>query len=252
LFGWWTNKETDMKRIAILTLLATLASLSAGAETRVFEFKYARPSEVARLVNQYGSGIDDQRKVWVFEGTKEQADKIAEIVKRFDVPPPPVPNVEVTIYIMSALGQPSAVAVPAELDGVVKQLKAMFSYKAYQLIDTQVIRVRAGLGGDSSGVVDNGSAVKTVSQAKFKSASISTDEKGVAIRIDGLKVGMKIPVPLPAPNKGPTAVKEFQYLDTGISTDVDVHEGQKYVVGKANMDGSDRASIVVLTAKVVE
>jgi hypothetical protein len=46
--------------------------------------------------------------------------------------------------------------------------------------------------------------------------------------------------------------KQYQYLDTGMSTDVDVREGQKVVVGKANMDGSDRASIVVLMAKVVE
>ena len=44
----------------------------------------------------------------------------------------------------------------------------------------------------------------------------------------------------------------FQYLDTGLNTDVDIREGQKVVVGKANMDGSDRASIVILTAKVVE
>jgi len=43
-----------------------------------------------------------------------------------------------------------------------------------------------------------------------------------------------------------------QYIDTGIATDVDIREGQKVVVGKANMDGSDRASIVVLTAKVVD
>jgi hypothetical protein len=42
--------------------------------------------------------------------------------------------------------------------------------------------------------------------------------------------------------------KQYQY----INTDVDVREGQKVVVGKANMDGSDRASIIVLTAKVVE
>ena len=44
----------------------------------------------------------------------------------------------------------------------------------------------------------------------------------------------------------------YQYVETGINTDVDIREGQRVVVGKANMDGTDRASIVVLTAKVVE
>ena len=56
-------------------------------------------------------------------------DGVEEFIKRFDVPPPPVPNIEVTIYMMSALGQPRPPCA-AELEGVVKQLKSMFSYKA--------------------------------------------------------------------------------------------------------------------------
>jgi hypothetical protein len=148
---------------------------------------------------------------------------------------------------MSALGTPSSGAVPAELEPVVKQLKNTFSYKGYQLIDTEVMRVRAGQGGDVSGVVDGAPSVdgnKTISRVGFRSASVSTDEKGRAIRIDGLKIGLRIPIA--------AGEKKYQYIDTGLNTDVDVREGQKVVVGKANMDGSDRASIVVLTAKVVE
>ena len=183
----------------------------------------------------------------ILTATNAELDQAAHFIKRFDVAPQ---NVEVTIYIMSALAQPSAAAVPTELEGVVKQLKAMFSYKGYQLIDTQVIRTRAGQGGESSGVVDNGALAKTISQAKFNSVSITNDDKGRSIRIDTLKVGLKIPTYSPRPTA--KASNDWQYLDTGISTDVDVHEGQKVVVGKANLDGSDRASIVVLTAKVVE
>jgi len=164
--------------------------------------------------------------------------------------PPPVQNIDVTIYLMSALAQPAASAVPPELEGVVRQLKSTFSYKGYQLIDTQVIRVRAGQGGEASGVVDKSSpvaGVKTISQIKFGSASVSTDEKGSAIRIDNLRVGLRVPVPV-----GSSGQTSFQYVETGINTDVDIREGQRVVVGKANMDGTDRASIVVLTAKVVE
>ena len=163
------------------------------------------------------------------------------------MPPPPVLNIDVTIYLMSALGTPSPGAVPPELEAVVKQLKSTFSYKSYQLIDTEVMRVRAGQGGEVSGVVNGGPALdgaRTISQVKFRSASVSTDEKGRTIRIDALKVGLRIPVS--------TGEKQYNYIDTGINTDVDVREGQKVVVGKSNMDGSDRASIVVLTAKVVE
>ncbi len=49
-----------------------------------------------------------------------------------------------------------------------------------------------------------------------------------------------------------TGPGQFQYQEVGINTDLDVREGQKVVVGKTNMDSSDRALIVVVTAKVVE
>ena len=124
---------------------------------------------------------------------------------------------------------------------MVKQLKSTFSYKGFQLIDTQVIRVRAGQGGEASGVVEGQSVGgnKAINQVKFRSASVSTDEKGHAIRIDGLKVAMKIPVVSPG-WRGPETVSIPRYRHQ--HPDVDIREGQKVVVGKANMDGSDRAS----------
>jgi len=235
-----------MKKAAVLLLLVTLTCFAQEEIVRrVFQLKYAEPQRVRLfLLGSERLTFDDQLKTIAVEATRTKMTEYEEIIKRFDVPAPPIPNIEVTIYIMSALTQPSTASPPAELESVIKQLKGMFSYKGYQVIDIQVIRTRAGQGGESSGVVENGSPLKTVSQAKFNSISITNDEKGRALRINNLKVGLKIPIP--------RAGKDYQYLDTGISTDVDVREGQKVVVGKANMDGSDRASIVVLTAKVVD
>jgi hypothetical protein len=247
-----------MKKLAILILFAAVFCLQAEdqAVTHVFQFKYADGRGLQRVLAPYGRvEVDSMLKaltVTVRDNTI--LSEVEQIIKRFDVPPPPVLNIDVTIYLMSALGTPSSGAVPAELEPVVKQLKSTFSYKGYQLIDTEVIRVRAGQGGDVSGVVDNAPSLdgnRTISKVGFRSASVSTDEKGRAIRIDGLKVGLRIPVASSGPGVGP-GQKQYQYIDTGLNTDVDVREGQKVVVGKANMDGSDRASIVVLTAKVVE
>jgi hypothetical protein len=235
----------------ILILLAAAAGLSAQkAEfvTRIYELKYADARNLAGLLQAFSPhhiNADPQLHALTIDVNKDSIPEIEEMIRRFDVPPPPVKNVEVTIYLLSALGQPSAAALPAELESVVKQLKGMFSYKGYQLIDTLVIRCREGLGGEASSVVDRPSKidVKTISQIKFRSASASTDAKGRVIRIDQLKVGLKVPV---------VHDGKFNYIDTGISTDVDIREGQKVVVGKANMDGSDRASIVVLSAKLLD
>ena len=238
-----------MKKLAILLLLAATAGLHAEEElTRVFQLKYVSPQSLSNLLGPFGNmriSTVEQLKAISVRGDTALLTEIENLIQRFDVPPPPVQNIDVTIYLMSALGQPAASAVPPELEGVVRQLKGMFSYKGYQLIDTQVIRVRAGQGGEASGVINSASKseIKTISQIKFRSASSSTDEKGRAIRIDNLRVGVKVPV---------VSGGKVQYIDTGITTDVDIREGQKVVVGKANMDGSDRASIVVLTAKVVD
>lgn len=238
-----------MRKLAILILLAATSCLQAEEVTRVFQLRYADPKSLSMLVAPYGRlQFNEALKALTITTYGNMAmSEVEQVIKRFDVPPPPVLNIDLTIYLMSALGTPSSSVVPPELEPVVKQLKNTFSYKGYQLIDTEVMRVRAGQGGDVSGVVNGAPSVgpnKTISQVKFRSASVSTDEKGRAIRIDGLKVGLKIPVL--------SGEKQYLYIDTGINTDVDIREGQKVVVGKANMDGSDRASIVVLTAKVVE
>jgi hypothetical protein len=41
-------------------------------------------------------------------------------------------------------------------------------------------------------------------------------------------------------------------LRTSIATDIDIREGQKVVVGKTSMDGSDNHLILVVTAEVVD
>jgi hypothetical protein len=244
-----------MKKLAILILFAAVSCLQAEdqAVTRVFQLQYADARGLQTLLSPYGRvEFSPMLKALTITARDNTVlSEIEQIVKRFDVPPPPVLNIDVTIYLMSALGTPSSGAVPPELEAVVKQLKNTFSYKGYQLIDTDVIRVRAGQGGEVSGVVNGAPSIgpnKTISQVKFRSASVSTDEKGRSIRIDALKVGFKFPVA----SGEKSGEKQYQYIDTGINTDVDVREGQKVVVGKSNMDGSDRASIVVLTAKVVE
>src|SRR5260370_4435912 len=234
-----------MKKLAILILFATLPHLQAEDVHRTFQLKYIDPRSLIPLITTGHITFDSSLKALTITARDSAAmSEAEEIIKRFDVPPPAVHNIDVTIYLMSALGQPAGGAVPAELESVVKQLKSTFSYKGYQLIDTEVIRVRAGQGGEVSGGVMEGPSIdgnRTISQVRFRSASVSTDEKGRAIRIDSLKVGLKIPIV--SSGSAATGQKQYQYLDTGMSTDVDVREGQKVVVGKANMDGSDRASI---------
>src|SRR5579872_5762687 len=185
-----------MKKLAILMLFMALSGLQAAdKDTRVFQLKYTDPRQLTALLAPFGPVITNpEMKALTITALKEAFPSIEEIIHRLDVP---ARNIEVIIYLLSALGTPSAGAVPAELESVVKQLKSTFSYKSYQLIDTELIRVRAGEGGEVSGVISGVPAIdgaRPISQIKFKSATVSTDEKGSTIRIDLLKLGVKVPV----------------------------------------------------------
>jgi len=267
-----------MKTLAILILFTTLPQLQAEEVRRTFQLKYTDPRNLVPLITTAHMTFDTALKaVTIVARDNAAMSEAEEIIKRFDVPQPAVQNIDVTIYLMSALGQPAASAVPAELDracvildaefaalraegvacarppvGIMIEVPAAalcaedFGAAFYSIGSNDLTQYTMAAARDIGSVDGN----RTISQVKFRSASISTDEKGRAIRIDSLKVGLKIPIVSPSPDL--TGQKQYQYIDTGMSTDVDIREGQKVVVGKANMDGSDRASIVVLMAKVVE
>ena len=126
---------------------------------------------------------------------------------------------------------------------MLKQLRSVFPFKSYSSLDVLVLRARVGQKVETSGTATLGAGPKVISQIKILSSSISTDEKGRSIHLDGLNFGLRVPV---------VFEKGYQYMDTGVSTNIDVREGQKVVVGKANMEEPDKAMVLVLMAKVVD
>jgi hypothetical protein len=84
----------------------------------------------------------------------------------------------------------------------------------------------------------------------YRAASILSDERGRLIRIDGLKLDAVLLVRTQE-QAGPSTVS-YQTVDAGFNTDIDVREGQKVVVGKAAIGGTNNALILVITAKVLE
>ena len=111
-----------MKKLAILILFAGVCCLQAEdqAVTRVFQFKYADARALQRVLSQYGHVETDPtlKALTITARDMNVMSEVEQIIKRFDVPPPPVLNVDVTIYLMSALATPSSGAVPPELEPV--------------------------------------------------------------------------------------------------------------------------------------
>jgi len=252
-----------MKKLFLTMLIALLCtggiySQPASSETRVqrvISIKNGNLSGILRTIqallpNTSVLVTNSDLEHLILSGPKDAVAGFEEIIKQLDVMPVTKKNIETTVYMVVASAQSaSGPALPAELDPVVKQLKGVFSYKGFRLLDSFVLRSRDTEKGDTNGFVppldtNVPASAKITYQFRYSRVSLDGSETNRVIRYDNLKLGIKVPV---ASGGG------FNYMDAGISTDVDVPEGKKVVVGKTSaIEGADSALILVISAKVVD
>jgi hypothetical protein len=237
-----------MKRLTVLLTLAALAAWGQEKKTdepkdrvqlvqKILEVKHADVNRVAGLVGILGATVkaDPTLRVIAVNGAKETVAAIEEAVKRLDVPSTAL-NVELTFHLVYASTKGDAGPETAEIAPAIKQLRGIFAYKGYRVVETLILRGRDGQGGSTTGNVfwPDGEAGRRVRyMLEYRSASVASSSGNRILRIDSLILN------LPDNN-------------SGIRTDVDVREGQKVVVGKSNISGSVDALILIVTAKVVE
>jgi hypothetical protein len=263
-----------MKRVVGLLLIAT-ALLSAQTPEKkyyqkVFDIKYADVNQLVDLLAFYPARVKGQtglRAIAVGSDSEDTMKAIEEAIKRYDVPRGASSgsrNIEMTIYLLMAGKDVKAGdAVPADLDPVVRQLRSVFGYKDFELLDTAVLRNREGQRGAASGVLtvdvpnlDAAFPPTSSYDVGYANATVTAGEKGNVIRLDDFRLDAKIPYAVAAPAKkgegGTPYITNYQLINVGFRTNLDVHDGQKVVVGKSKVDTLGRALIVVLTAKAVD
>lgn len=251
-----------MKRAILFVLLLAPAFGQAPSTPapppmvlRVFQIKNADVNRLARMVDVFGARVrpDPSLKVISVSGTEEQVKAIEDAIQRYDVPPPPQKNVDLTFHLVQAL--PAAVPdrLPADLEPVIKQLRTAFTFQGYRLADTIQVRTRDEDGFDASSAANFSglfpNAPTTSSQLRAQRVTVITTGAVPVLRIDNLKLSVRVPQCTSKNNAGECA--QWNFMDNGVNTSVDVREGQKVVIGKTAL-GADSAVIIVVTAKVVD
>jgi hypothetical protein len=155
---------------------------------------------------------------------------IDETIKRLDVPPPPAKSVDVTGYILECSAKSGeALTAPAELEGVVVQLKQTFSYAGCGLIQRLFTRA-----------VSDGNDFMYASRESIG----GTHNLRGKIQIDA--------------SQDSTVVRFRQLFfqttgrEVGFMGSVDVRDGQRVVLGKLGSVEAAKDQILVLTAKIVD
>ncbi len=253
-----------MKKFFLAMLIALLCSGAAYAQPTPGE---ARVQKVISIKNGNLIGIlhtiqallsntsvlvsNSDLEHLILSGPRDTVTSFEEIIKQLDVVPIAKKNIETTVYmVVASLQSSSGPAMPPELEPVVKQLKGVFNYKGFRLLDSFVLRSRDTEKGETNGFVpplDTSvpASAKITYQFRYSRVSLDGSETNRVIRYDNLRLEIKLPIA--------SGAGQFSYVGAGISTDVDVPEGKKVVVGKTSaIEGPDSALILVISAKVVD
>jgi hypothetical protein len=197
--------------------------------------KYADPRHVADVLSVFGYGIRADRDLHVVavSAPAEAMSAIEDAVKRLDVPTAAPKDIDVVVSLMVASEQPSAGgSPPPEMQPVAAELKKIFSYKSFRLLDSILLRTQPGNKATADGVIGDS---KTQYRFDVQPSAVTEGPDGRLIRLDNLNLSLRL----------------AGDHEAGIRTEITVREGQRAVVGKSNM-GLGRSLILVVTAKVTE
>ena len=120
-----------------------------------------------------------------------------------------------------------------ELDDVMGELKQLFAYESYALLDRAAIRMLAG----------NEAALQVGGTDGYRIEISSRGEPGA----DG-RIGLSLNLYRPRIFNSDGKVTQIQ--DTVVATTLDVRDGETTVVGASRLDGDDRALITILRTRV--
>jgi hypothetical protein len=226
---------------------------------KLFDIKYANVRDLYGFLysslHPHGNVTRDDKMRVISVGSESEAvlQSAAEIIRRFDVPSAADAgrNIEVVAHIMLAAPKgASGDAVPTDLAPTVQQLKAVFGYNDFQLVDSAVLRTREGVGPRANGNASLAPGVAGMPNSSyelaFENVSLTSSDKGNIIRLNNFRFSIR------SPEQGQVPGGVWTFTNIGFHTNLDLREGQKAVVGKSKIDGSDRALILVVSARAVD
>ncbi len=211
--------------------------------TKLYRLNYAQASHIVDVIGGLGFNMrgDNAMRAVVVRATPERQAEALRLISELDQPASGSSrDVEVTVYVIAAsektLPQSST---PGAMEPVIKQLKSVFPYAGYEVLDTMLVRSREGEEASTDGtlrhVADSADQHPQMYTLRYEARADPGGKPRTAIHLD-----------------------KFQFNGflgegrrTSLSTNVDLQEGQKVVVGKSNIEDGSAALFVVVSARML-
>jgi len=253
------NKKLAVLMIAFAWCVAgqgTTASTSkpAEVETKLILLKHASASGVARLLHNAGLPVagDNLLRAIVVRSTPDKIDQVERIVKQLDAEPQPLPQTEPTncdliIYVLGGTKtSPGEGQLSQSLLPVVRQLKAVFPYQSYRLLETLSQRTRVGESTSLAGILPpfegSNSNIPSKYVLIYTLGSVSSQRGQWIAKVDKFSFNV---------NSYFRVDNSSFSRDAEVKSSFDVKSGQKVVIGNASVTG-DESIFLVVEAKPVE
>jgi hypothetical protein len=228
-----------------------------GAITRMIRLQHADPCLVRNLLLNTGAqaSCDKVLNVVVVSGTPADVAFLEQTAKELDAETARFrsSNVQMTVYVVGA--SPNAAGagpIPQGLQATVNQLKQLFPYASYQLLETIVTRARLGERAFAQGMFEalkgQAGAPPSTYDVSFLVGGISNSASSAAVHINDFKFNSRVPYVTGAIGNATT---QYQTGPASVNTNIDITADQKVVVGKAGAGGSN-AIFLIVEAKVVD
>ena len=240
---------------------------SPATVTKIIHVVYGNPHKLADLAAPglpVSASADEVLQVIVLKGEPTAVASAEQTIHELDTPPrvPISKNVELTVLVVGGSNAGAALApdqTSEEVGPVIRQLRAIFPYKNYQVLSSMLLRSREGEPAGNDGIMGNlaspaSDLYPSVYSLHYDHAHVSVEGGKPIIHFKNFRFQTHVDRHIGGsnPDPMPMATTQFKRFDIGIGTGVDIREGQRIVAGKANIDSSDSALFVVLTAKLVD
>lgn len=239
--------------IAMLLAFSNPLQAQPDYETRIFDVRYANLDDLQKILSMFGVQMTSSASLRVISvrAPKNVMPLVEDAIKRLDVPPAAKKNAELTIYVLNASDREGGSNIPQVLQPVVTQLRNLFAYKNYRLIDTIIQRGVDGYNLQSSGLLPDAAFTKIQAPTQYSVQGVfniqNPTERSPVLQIDRFRFYVSVPMPAYAPGAKEGAVTPYTMSSLGIETQVAIPSGQQVVVGKTTV--GDSSLILVLSAR---
>jgi len=228
---------------ALVSGAALAATESSGLVKRVYHVEHLDGMDAIMLAHQLclsqaaesSCSYSQQGRDWfTYETTPAVQERIAAMLKERDVATPTL-SFRIVLLLADGTARPDPALSPGEQSALL-DLKKLFPYKGYRIVDTGAIRSSAeaqlNMGGEGGYV------------AQMKVAR-NEGGRGPQLDIERFRLVRLPSAASAAAGKADDGERRAtELIQTSFSMDV----GETVVVGTSRLDGNDQALIVLLTA----